>query len=77
VGGILALGEGFPPNLAIIGDEFLKSCEFFFASKNMCSSETDGLSVLFPQGTRYMIIRMEAGLDSHSALITSNIPVSM
>ncbi|KAM5538930.1 hypothetical protein V8D89_007425 [Ganoderma adspersum] len=25
VGGILALGHGFPPNLAIIGDEFLKS----------------------------------------------------
>ncbi|KAI1795702.1 acid protease [Ganoderma leucocontextum] len=25
VGGILALGNGFPPNLAIIGDEFLKS----------------------------------------------------
>ncbi|KAF9484443.1 acid protease [Pholiota conissans] len=25
VGGILALGEGFPSNLAIIGDEFLKS----------------------------------------------------
>ncbi|KAH9948670.1 aspartic peptidase domain-containing protein [Amylocystis lapponica] len=25
VGGILALGDGFPPDLAIIGDEFLKS----------------------------------------------------
>lgn len=25
VGGILAMGKGFPPNLAIIGDEFLKS----------------------------------------------------
>ncbi|ETW80500.1 hypothetical protein HETIRDRAFT_440362 [Heterobasidion irregulare TC 32-1] len=27
VGGILAAGDGFPSNLAIVGDEFLKSCE--------------------------------------------------
>ena len=27
VGGILALGSGLPSNLAIIGDEFLKSCK--------------------------------------------------
>lgn len=27
VGGILGMGDGFPQNLAIVGDEFLKSCE--------------------------------------------------
>jgi hypothetical protein len=27
VGGILSIGNGLPSNLAIIGDEFLKSCE--------------------------------------------------
>ncbi len=27
VAGILSIGDGFPPNLAILGDEFLKSCE--------------------------------------------------
>ena len=28
VGGVLSMGNGLPSNLAIIGDEFLKSCEF-------------------------------------------------
>jgi hypothetical protein len=28
VGGVLSIGNGLPSNLAIIGDEFLKSCEF-------------------------------------------------
>ena len=27
VGGVLSMGNGLPSNLAIIGDEFLKSCE--------------------------------------------------
>jgi len=27
VGGVLAMGDGFPDNLAIIGDAFLKSCK--------------------------------------------------
>lgn len=27
VGGVLGIGQGFPDNLAIIGDAFLKSCE--------------------------------------------------
>lgn len=27
VAGILSMGDGLPPNLAIIGDEFLKSCK--------------------------------------------------
>ena len=29
VGGVLAVGDGFPDNLAIVGDAFLKSCESF------------------------------------------------
>ena len=29
MGGVLAVGDGFPDNLAIVGDAFLKSCEFF------------------------------------------------
>lgn len=28
VGGILSIGNGLPSNLAIIGDEFLKSCQY-------------------------------------------------
>ena len=28
VAGILSMGNGLPANLAIIGDEFLKSCKF-------------------------------------------------
>lgn len=28
VGGVISIGNGLPSNLAIIGDEFLKSCEF-------------------------------------------------
>ena len=27
MGGVLAVGDGFPDNLAIVGDAFLKSCE--------------------------------------------------
>jgi len=27
VGGVLAVGDGFPNNLAIVGDAFLKSCK--------------------------------------------------
>ena len=27
VGGVLSMGNGLPSNLAIIGDEFLKSCK--------------------------------------------------
>jgi len=27
VGGVLAMSDGFPDNLAIVGDAFLKSCE--------------------------------------------------
>lgn len=37
VGGVLAMGDGFPDNLAIIGDEFLKSCEY---RSRMCSMNT-------------------------------------
>ncbi|KDR75428.1 hypothetical protein GALMADRAFT_249483 [Galerina marginata CBS 339.88] len=34
VGGILSLGQGFPPNLAIVGDEFLKSWYSTFDHSN-------------------------------------------
>lgn len=27
VGGVLGIGQGFPDNLAIVGDAFLKSCK--------------------------------------------------
>ena len=27
VGGVLALGDGFPSEMAVVGAEFLKSCE--------------------------------------------------
>lgn len=27
VGGVLGLGDGFPDNLAIVGDAFLKNCK--------------------------------------------------
>jgi hypothetical protein len=29
VGGVLGIGSGFPDNLAIVGDAFLKSCTLF------------------------------------------------
>ena len=29
VGGVLGIGSGFPDNLAIVGDAFLKSCTFW------------------------------------------------
>jgi hypothetical protein len=34
VAGILSMGSGLPPNLAIIGDEFLKSCECLRAASD-------------------------------------------
>jgi hypothetical protein len=40
VGGVLSIGNGLPSNLAIIGDEFLKSCEFLGGVNNFGPSFT-------------------------------------
>ncbi len=56
VGGVLAVSDGFPDNLAIVGDAFLKSYEYSPLLFEIQHADDT-------QGTRSMITRMVHGSD--------------
>lgn len=45
VGGVLGIGSGFPDNLAIVGDAFLKSCTFILWCIRVTYADMTGYSI--------------------------------
>ena len=69
VGGIIATGSDLSPDLAIIGDEFLKSCTQLSVISITFESK-DSLFIL--QGTRFMTIGKGHALVSRSQSIINS-----
>ena len=63
MGGVLSVGNGFPDDLAIIGDEFLKSCEWTVFPVQRADT----------QGTRSMITPTTAESVSRAASTTTKL----
>lgn len=60
----MAMGSGFPDNLAIVGDAFLKSCEWFASiSRAMLTGTVIGYSIYdYSNGAR---VGFAASINNH------------
>lgn len=65
VGGVLGIGQGFPDNLAIVGDAFLKSCKPSHKAPESMRPEAD-------QSTGYSIYDYSNGARVGLAASTNN-----